>query len=283
MRPIFIFGGDGGSRAFLSALLAAHDACVETPQFTTRYLKAARGSLFFDEATFSAAPEFSLDAFSEPQAASPEAVGQRVAAYACDHGSIDAAVWLEHVNVLELARLDATFSEARFLHLVRDGRASTAALWQEPGEPRRPLRASRSWQETTLRGLEAETTLGKDRCLHVSYETLLSDLGTGLDTLARFIGLPPEGFRIARSVLYKDYDPHLYSWRTQLTLHEIKLFETVSGALLTDLGYGLEAPGSGLPARPDVWHRAGRPPLRPNRSVSSPSPTAQDRRERWRS
>ncbi len=258
MRPLFIFGSDEGSQAFVSALLASHRDCVETPPFSASYLRAARSSIF----GILAEPEFAYDAF-EPVSAptTPEGIGRLVEAYAHDHGRGDAVVWLEPVAHRALHLLADAFPEARFLHLVQDGRAVAAARWRKAGEGRNPGRAARRWQDQTRLSLAAERDIGASRCLRVSYEALLSDLTRGLGALTSFIGLPPDGFRIVPSVLDKDYRPHLYGWRTELTLHELRSFEAVGGALLTELGYGLELTPSGLPARPDIWHRAGRPPL----------------------
>lgn len=261
MRPVFIFGGDPGSRAFLSALLASHSACVPTPQFSHAYLKSARNKLFNDEiegAEFTPYTQRGLGDLELPDGTIyPAPIGPLVKTYASDHGKPEAVVWLEPVETRHVSRLAETFPEASFIQLVRDGRAVAATTWRVPGAHQSMARASRHWNSQILEALEAESELGS-KSYRLSYELLLSDLQTELGALASFIGIPADGFQIPETVLERDYTAHLYAWRSQLPIREVKRFEETSGTVLTNLGYGLETGTVGIPARPDLWFRAGR-------------------------
>lgn len=275
MKPVFIFGSDPHSTAFLSALLAAHPQCVPTPQFSHAYLRASRHKLLGGGEAASGLGFYSRlhggDLELPPQTDYPGFIGRLVAAYAADNGHPGADRWLEQVPLEQLPLLAATFPEARFLHLVRDGRALGVARGQAASGGGSVSQTGRTWRETVTRGLEAEAQLGPERCERLLYETLLDDLLPGLAALAPFIGVSPSEFRIPATVLHKDYSAHLYAWRTRLSAPMLRRFEAENGALLTRLGYGLEASGV-LPARPDVWRRAGQQPTRPARKAALTRP-----------
>jgi hypothetical protein len=291
MRPVFIFGGDPSSKAFLSALLAAHPACVATPQFSHAYLRSARNSLFGSEPEVTELTPYTQHALSDLErpegAAYPAFIGQLVRAYANDYGKAEAEVWLEPVETRHVSRLAETFPEGSFLQLVRDGRAVAATTWHVPGAHQTMARASRRWNHEVLEALEAGGDLGS-KSYRVSYEALLSDLQPELEALASFIGIPPGSFLIPQTVLEKDYSSHLYAWRRQLPIREVKRFEETSGTVLTNLGYGLETGTVGIPARPDLWSRAGRHapkhpgearPLRPVHAAQSAQDIRNEARE----
>jgi hypothetical protein len=114
-------------------------------------------------------------------------------------------------NNYRIPALLAAFPEARFVHLVRDGRAvapslrkvdwwpdslvpwygDTPTAWEEAGGDPWEI-AAREWVEEILaveRGLESASA---DQVLTVQYETLVSSATESLDTIASFVGLEPD-------------------------------------------------------------------------------------------
>lgn len=109
------------------------------------------------------------------------------------------------LNVVTFERLAALLPEARFLHIVRDGRDVAHSLlerdWRDPqGQPfphvSRPEAAISYWSQLLEIGLKAEEAIGRRRCLRVRYEALVRQPADMLMRIQRFLGLEPR--RITR-------------------------------------------------------------------------------------
>ncbi len=159
--------------------------------------------------------------------------------------------------------------EARFIHLIRDGRdvaLSIKDLWFSPGHDVETLAADWAWK---IR----ETRQQAQACKHyleVRYEDLVQDTTNALKKICTFIELPydpsmEEYYRRAAErldelsdrVVFNDkvgvrkehrlaifastqrppMKDRIGSWRTLMTRDEQRAFEAVAGAMLRDLGY----------------------------------------------
>ena len=104
--------------------------------------------------------------------------------------------------------VDARFAEARYVHLIRDGRAVALSYGKRllardapAGAAPRPdaemLRGmARLWRDSIDAVRRADALLGltaAGRLLEVTYESLCADPAAGLSRLASFLGLPPPG------------------------------------------------------------------------------------------
>jgi len=159
-----------------------------------------------------------------------------------------------------LPLLHGLFPQARFIHIIRDGRdvALSTLEWARPdrGPGRFRLWASEpvavcalSWRWHVATGRRDGSPLGQ-LYREVRYEALLEDPETILRELMDVIELP-----FAREML--DYhrgktrrDPGLTpkdawlpptlglrDWRAQMALEDVELFEALAGDLLSSLGY----------------------------------------------
>lgn len=170
-----------------------------------------------------------------------------------------------------LAAVGRLLPEARFIHLIRDGRDVAASLrnqWFAPGRDMETL--ARFWSE---RVTEARRQgLGPDRYIEVHYETLVSTPEPALRRICDFVDLPfdpamlrhheraearlaEHGARVDRhgqEVVSRDrrrvqqaktrepLDPSMIcGWRHRLTAEEVRQFEAVAGDLLHELAYPL--------------------------------------------
>ena len=125
----------------------------------------------------------------------------------------EAPVWVDSSpGYLLMAReLGELLPDARFLHLVRDGRAVVSSMLGSgfPSPWSRSFRkACDTWCHFILRGIEAEEVLG-ERILRVPHARLLDEPEAMLAEVLRFLGLPqhsgPAGF-IAGSRINSSYD-----------------------------------------------------------------------------
>ncbi len=170
-----------------------------------------------------------------------------------------------------LARL---FQEARFIHIVRDGRdvALSVMKWAVKDRPpddngvtvRGPARRSLWkedplgataiwWSEQVMEGARAADELG-ERFLEMRYEDLVSQPKARLAEAAVFLGLPNaremaayhEGKQKewkAGESAKKAWLPAtkgLRDWRNQMTREEAALFEALAGDALARFGYALQ-------------------------------------------
>jgi len=143
-------------------------------------------------------------------------------------------------------RLLHVWPDARFIHMVRDGRdVANSAI-------------KLGWAGTTWFGIdqwvEAERLwdrlaagLPRDRWTEISYENLVTQPEQTAQGLCRFIGIPYDQamFDYPKHTTYKAPSRQLgKQWRKTLTPFEVRLAEAKAGEMLVKRGYEL----SGLPA-----------------------------------
>jgi hypothetical protein len=163
-------------------------------------------------------------------------------------------------------RIERLLPEARFIHLIRDGRdvaISVRGLWFAPGEDMASI--ARSWVSAIRTGRR----LGA-RCRHyleVRYESLVRDPTPELQRICSFIGLDfdermerhsdrarerlremtPAGMmdkpseEIHEMVRFATMPPEpsrAQRWRQEMGKRDRLEFERVAGPLLDELGYG---------------------------------------------
>lgn len=185
-------------------------------------------------------------------ASSSQAVVEIVRGYARLVDRADPAVWIDHTpnNARRALTLMRAFPDARFIHVVRDGRAVAASLRKLEWGPNTMRRAARFWLEGLSFGLAAESAFA-DRSIRVRYEDVVADpiatlreiceeVGIAFDPLMRegrglqvaaytrgqhaLVGKPPQAERVTR-------------WRNELADREVEIFEAEVGDALQLLGY----------------------------------------------
>lgn len=152
------------------------------------------------------------------------------------------------------AHLDAiqtVLPEARFIHVIRDGRdaaLSVTGLWLSPEGEIEALAAD--WRARILK-----TRLLAKGCAHyleVRYERLITDPPAELRRVCEFIDLPydsdMERFHERQDPEYLPPDPSKVGrWKRDMGADMRGRFEAVAGDLLAELGYGM---GGVAPAKP---------------------------------
>lgn len=199
-----------------------------------------------------------LEAEWEPQDV-PEALTDLYASYATQHGKSRYADKTPQ-HVMHIDRLAGCFPQARFVHLVRDGRDVVPSLLDYPHGPKRFADAVEYWRYRVRAGLRAGAALSPDRYREIRYEALVDDPEAVLRDLCDFIELQyrPEmlGYHDrAGELLVGAFDPGhhhnisrpptkgIRNWRVSLSPRQVQLFEVLAGDLLDELGYersGLE-------------------------------------------
>lgn len=271
IRPVFIAGCDRSGTTMLGDMLGAGSGAFATPE-----------SQFLHEL----APLMHLGAFGTPRAAAawltehfrfatwemgepealqhlieltnPRATMENLLRHYLQNGgkTTQGSVWVDHTpdNFKHYATLKSLYPDARFIHIVRDGRDVFNSVRDLDWGPNNAYMGTRHWNERLQQALMVEQAEG-DNCLRVRYEDLLRDPETELARIAAFAGIPfaPEmiqggglvlpGFtRSQHQLVGSRPDPsRIGQWRTQLSGKEVAEFEAYpwSRVLLQQFGYTL--------------------------------------------
>jgi hypothetical protein len=178
------------------------------------------------------------------------------------------------------------FPDARFVHLVRDGRNVALSYADVPFGPKTVAKAAELWARRVSAGISAGRSLEPGRYIEMRYEDLVEDIEGRTKELTEFLDLPfDEGMldyteRSRSDVLPRaaKYNPHVTekpiartrSWETDMPDRHVAVFEALAGPVLTELGYGLRHPAPTVTARlAAALGRLGLPVGRLRRSTAS--------------
>jgi hypothetical protein len=171
--------------------------------------------------------------------------------------------------VKRMPMIAAALPEARFIHVIRDGRDVAISRARRADEPATPERAAGTWRKRILRAREQAGRL--DHYIEVRYEDLVTDTEATLRRVVELVDLPwdeamlryyqraPERLaeisrdlpaagsksqrsgaeRAAAHALAKEppKPERIAAWREQMTASDRASFESVAGDLLAELGY----------------------------------------------
>jgi hypothetical protein len=195
-----------------------------------------------------------------------EAIGAIFAAYAGLQGKErwgdKTPLYMQYLPLLE-----RTFPEARFVHLVRDGRDAALSFLSVPrgimtegwGHPKDAAGFARLWRTEVEAAQALGRRVGSGRYLELRYEDLVSDAARVLERVCAFAGLEFEPGMLDY-VGHSDSarKPHqqrlnqpptagVRDWRTELDPSDEAAFEDAAGGLLAALGYETRASRSPSP------------------------------------
>jgi hypothetical protein len=163
--------------------------------------------------------------------------------------------------VRKLRKLHAFWPEAKFVHLIRDGREVwlSVAGWKKREQSAGQfatwtvdrLATTGLWWERSVRlGREAGASLGPSLYREVRYEDVVENPERECRALCAFLGLPYDdamlrfhegrarhepGLTPKRAWLPPT--PGLRDWRHQMSAEDVERFEATAGELLDELGY----------------------------------------------
>jgi Sulfotransferase family len=159
-----------------------------------------------------------------------------------------------------LPLLERLFPNARFVHLIRDGRDTALSFLSMPegivtktwAHPKSAAEFACQWWTEVEAGRRLGERVGTDRYLETRYEELVADPEGELRRICAHAGLDyePAMLDYAGSVdlsakphqqsLKLAPTPGLRDWRSGLEPDQAVAFEEVAGDLLRELGYGAE-------------------------------------------
>ena len=166
--------------------------------------------------------------------------------------------YVEHIPFL--ARM---FPDARFIHIVRDGRNVALSYSHVNFGPKNVARAARLWARRVSTGMHDGRSLPKGRYFEVLNEDLAEDRTGEIRDIASFLGLDFDARMLdekerAKGVVDKvthSYEPGvagrvaMSTWQEEMKPGDIEVFEAVAGNVLSELGYERRYPNPGRTAR----------------------------------
>ncbi len=169
--------------------------------------------------------------------------------------------------VAQIAQLSEMFPDAKFVHIIRDGRdVATSYLDRDEWGPSTIGEAAYYWRTRVGRGSEVGGRLGPHRYREVRYEDMVEDPEGTARELCDFLGLDfdpammayhEKGREFAASTkhpdafagLSKPVTKGMRDWRSEMAPEDVALFETIAGDLLRRLGYEVTGTGGGIRLR----------------------------------
>lgn len=274
VRPVFIGGCDRSGTTMLGSMLGAAQGAVCTPEshFPAELARRVLGQgmsrrelvdrlLAHPRFAWWEVTELPPEAWRDDEPASLDDLRRLLAwavtAYArrqqgASAPSTGEAVWVDHSpqNLRDAKALLALYPEAKFIHIVRDGRAVAASILPLDWGPNTIPTAAWWWMGELAHAFAAEAYAGPERARRVRYEDLLRDPETETAALCRFAGLAyaPEAAEGGRfqapkcetfhALVGAPPDPaRAEAWRAKLSPRQIASFEGIAGDLLDLLGY----------------------------------------------
>lgn len=269
-QQLFIGGCSRSGTTLLGAMIGAHSTCICSPEshFKIDVMRALARKMTEPKPTALVSLiqrhwrfkiwELELEplsALSNNNASFDQILHWIVAQYAQQQGKPNAQIWVDHTpeNISYTQSLLDIFPQARFIHLVRDGRAVAASILPLDWGPNSIIKASRWWMRMTSFGLAAEKTLGSEFVLRVKYEDLVLKPETTMQTVSQFMGIDYEPAMLQAT----GFNPPSYTtrqhklvggkpdasvvnrWEQKLTARQIEIFEHQTRDFLTYLGYPL--------------------------------------------
>ena len=158
------------------------------------------------------------------------------------------------IHVLSLPPLSRLFPEARFVHVLRDGRDVALSYLESDFGPDTVEGAALRWRHWTGRGVAAGRRLGPERYREVRYEELVDEPERVARSICEFVMLDFDDAMLryadrAEEILSGVTFPHshqglrlrptkgLRDWRSQMSAGDAVRFEALAGDLLSRLGY----------------------------------------------
>lgn len=145
-----------------------------------------------------------------------------------------------HVEHLPL--IAEIYPDARFVHIVRDGRDAVRSLVHWYWGPTTVRDAAAEWRRSVEAGRAAAPALG-EKLLEVRYEDLLADLRESVERIYAHVGLVGsvasalEASEQADNIGPQDNRVGSGKWREAWSRRDLRDFDRVAGDLLRELGY----------------------------------------------
>ena len=270
MHPVFIVGCQRSGLTLLGAMLGAHPevVCIPEGQFIVDLMpRSSQPGIVIPTEIIEQILrhwrfqiwDFDLGSRRPGEEETPGtyrgAIEWLIRQYATTRDRQGASVWVDQQpgHLLHIPALVRHFPEAKFVHIVRDGRAVGASIMPLDWGPNEVYGAARFWQIRVGIGYAAAAFLPPEQLIYVRFEDLLVDPEHTMRELAEFVGISyvpamligtglqvpsftREHHELVGAPLARD---RINAWQRVLSNRQIEVFERLTGGLLEQLGYEL--------------------------------------------
>jgi hypothetical protein len=166
--------------------------------------------------------------------------------------------------VEDIGLLSRILDDARFIHLIRDGRNVSLSYADVPFGPKTVAQVADLWSRRVASGMDEGRRL-EHRYIEVRYEDLVDDAAGEIKNLCEFLDLEfdpgildyTERARDAVLPRASTFNPNvtrrpmanMRSWEDAMPESQIEIFEAIAGPVLSELGYPRRYPSPGRLAR----------------------------------
>lgn len=279
-EPVFVVGMNGSGTTMLLDCLGRHPALYAFPKETRLipYLMARQdryGDLSVD-ANFRRLWDDvrKLAVFRQVNGGEPVPLPDNWKRYPRDLSAILDAVfghfaaredkqrWCEKTpqHVQHLLELALQFPDARFVHVIRDGRDCAVSFHRRWN--RQPELTVFRWKKVVMKGRDQGKRLGAARYLEVRYEDLTTEPEVSLRRICCFLGLPFNSVVLDSSQPYlksasadggHGLKPNSGKWQSYFSDETLDYLERIAGQTLASFGYEARYPDSDVDV--PAWRR----------------------------
>lgn len=153
-----------------------------------------------------------------------------------------------------MERVNRWFRDARFLHIVRDGRDVALSHQTMPYGAGNIAECARAWVNRTTTNAKMGCILGPERYMTIRFEDLVLDTRVALDRICAFLGVPSDEAMLRYSGMVDEKIPKdrrwlwpalsrppekskVGQWRKDMTRSQRIVFEGIANQALKSWGY----------------------------------------------
>jgi hypothetical protein len=263
-QAIFIGGCERSGTTMLGSYLGKHPDLLVTPesQFKLELMRYTTedGTIDLEQAMSYLRKEYRLSSWkiSLDELATQLAGDSRIGyheliehiqdQYEEKHQPGETRFWVDHTpnNMRNGLRLNSLFPDAKFIHIVRDGRGVANSYRHVTWAPYETYFSAKDWVSKVGHGLALGHRLGPDKLLVTRYEDLLEDPQSEMSRICSFLGLNydewaagKERFKVPDFSNKGLKKGNHNRWREGLSERDIRIFESITKDFLPCLGYNL--------------------------------------------
>lgn len=165
--------------------------------------------------------------------------------------------------------IEAAFPSATLVHIVRDGRDVALSQVKAPFGPKTMAAAAERWVDYVQRIRAIGKRIGQHRYIELRYEDLLLEPKATMTRVLQHIGEPFDAavMRFHENARPAGTDPindiniarplqtaNSGKWTSQVSKHDIEVFEAIAGNTLTECGYSRATRATQITAAQRAYH-----------------------------
>ena len=158
---------------------------------------------------------------------------------------------------LNVDALYQLFPDAKFIHIIRDGRDVASSLFKLGWGPKDSFLAAKHWKDRVTSAMNFGKNVSGKVYMEIRYENLVQNPEQEFERLIDFIEYKEDRKSIIdrfnseiSGIIKRD---NFYKWKSKISRRQVKEFERMAGDLLKQLDYEVVF-SKLLGKQPKIWH-----------------------------